>query len=157
MLSFLGEYDCKVDSKGRLKMPSGLKRQLHPDDQDKFVLSRGIEEHLNLYPLKEWNKMVAELNKLNPYVKKNREFVRYFLRGATELVLDSNDRLNLPNKLMEFAGLDKEAVLFAHGSKIELWSQERYNQLIDEEPGDFAELAEEVMGKINSQTTNNDD
>ena len=72
MLSFLGEYDCKVDSKGRLKMPSGLKRQLHPDDQDKFVLSRGIEEHLNLYPLKEWNKMVAELNKLNPYVKKNR-------------------------------------------------------------------------------------
>jgi MraZ protein len=101
--------------------------------------------------------MVAELNKLNPYVKKNREFVRYFLRGATELVLDSNDRLNLPKKLMEFAGLDKEAVLFAHGSKIELWSQERYNQLIDEEPGDFAELAEEVMGKINSQTTDNED
>ena len=65
MLSFLGEYDCKVDSKGRLKMPSGLKRQLHPDDQDKFVLSRGIEEHLNLYPLKEWN-IVRKRGQISP-------------------------------------------------------------------------------------------
>lgn len=157
MLSFLGEYDVKVDSKGRLKLPSGLKKQLHPDNQDKFVLSRGIEEHLNLYPLNEWNKMVAEINKLNPYVKKNREFVRYFLRGATELILDANDRLNLPKKLMDFAGLDKEIVLFAHGNKIEVWSKDRYNDIMEDEPLDFADLAEEVMGNINNQTTDNND
>lgn len=154
MIAFLGEYDCKVDAKGRLKLPSGLKRQLRPEDQDKFVLCRGIEQHLTLYPLSEWNKMVEEINKLNPYVKKNREFVRYFLRGATEMTLDGNDRLNLPKKLMEYAAIDKELILFAHGNKIEVWAEEAYNQLMDDEPGDFADLAEEVMGRINDK--NND-
>ena len=72
-------------------------------------------------------------------------------RGATELILDANDRLNLP-KNMDFAGLDKEVVL-AHGNKIEVWSKDRYNDIMEDEPLDFADLAEEVMGNINNQTT----
>lgn len=154
MLSFLGEYDVKVDAKGRLKLPSGLKKQLQPEDQGRFVLSRGIEQHLTLYPLGQWNKIVQEINKLNPYVKQNREFIRYFLRGATELSLDGNDRLNLPKKLMEYAGIAKDVILFAHGTKIEVWAQDLYDQMIDQEPGDFAQLAEEVMGNLNTNDDN---
>lgn len=150
MTRFLGEYDCKADAKGRILLPSGLKKQLPAEARETFVINRGFEKCLVLYPRNEWDMITNEINKLNTYVKKNREFIRYFFRGATELTLDSSNRLLLPKKLMQYAAIDKEMVLFGHTNKIEIWSVETYNNLISNEPDDFSDLAENVMGNIDN-------
>lgn len=148
MTRFLGEFECKLDAKGRLSLPSGLRKQLSPEAKDKFVLNRGFENCLALYPMNEWEKISAEVNQLNMYVKKNREFARYFYRGASELELDAAGRLLLPKRMSEYAGIDKDIILSAWHNKIEIWSKEKFEALLNDEPKDFASLAEEVMGKL---------
>lgn len=147
MSHFLGEYECKLDPKGRLMIPAGLKKQLSPEAQDRFVINRGFEKCLVLYPLNEWKVISDEVNSLNLYAKKNRDFARYFFRGATELALDGNSRILLPKSLLEYATIDKELVLFAYSNRIEVWSKAGYESMLGDEPEDFASLAEEVMGK----------
>lgn len=151
MINLLGEFECKVDSKGRFLLPASLKKQLESQAQDKFVVNRGFEKCLVLYPDKEWQKITTELNALNLYNKKNRDFVRYFYRGATELVPDTAARLLLPKSLMDYAGIDKDIVLFAFSNRIEIWAKESYDNLMTDEPESFSLLAEEVMGKINRE------
>jgi MraZ protein len=153
--NFIGEYECKVDPKGRVMLPAGLKKQISPAAQEKFVLNRGFEKHLNLYPMDEWQRISAEVNKLNLFVAKNREFLRRFNNGATELELDNTSRFLIPKKMMEYAGIEKDIVLFAYSNRIEVWSKQAYDKLMTEEAGeDFSSLAEEVMGKINSDNGN---
>jgi len=146
MLNFLGEYDCRLDEKGRIKMPAALIKQLPQDAQDKYVLNRGFEQHLILYPKSEWLIITEEINKLNAYERKVREFKRFFYRGATELSIDSSSRLLLPKSLLEWAKIDKDVILFAHTNIIEIWNKDLYDNLLSNEPQDFAELAEIVMG-----------
>ena len=108
MSQFLGEFECKVDPKGRIMLPAGLKKQLSPAAEGRFVINRGFEKCLVLYPLNEWQTISAEVNKLNLYNKKNRDFARYFFRGASELMLDGTNRLLLPKALTEYADIDKD-------------------------------------------------
>ena len=154
MTNFIGEFDCKLDAKGRLMLPSGLRKQLDPAAQERFVLNRGFEKCLVLYPKNEWEGISSEVNKLNQYVKKNREFIRYFYRGASELELDNTGRLLLPKRLLDYAGAAKEVVLFAYSNRIEVWDKKTYEGLLTDEPDDFADLAEEVMGKNQNNTGN---
>jgi len=149
MVQLLGEFDCKLDTKGRMMVPSGLKKQLPNVEQEGLVVNRGFEKHLVIYPKKVWEGIVEELSKLNQYEKKTREFIRFFTRGATELTLDASGRVNLPKSLLEFAGIESEVVLACQFDKIELWSKTAYDNLLDSEPEDFANLAEEVMGNKN--------
>ncbi|MEE1945112.1 division/cell wall cluster transcriptional repressor MraZ [Pedobacter sp. KR3-3] len=146
MIQLLGEFDCKLDQKGRLMVPSSLKKQLPNVEQEGLVINRGFEKHLVIYPKKVWEGIVAELSKLNPYEKKTREFIRFFTRGASELSLDASGRVLLPKSLLEFAGIAGDVVLACQFDKIEVWSKDAYDQLLDNEPENFANLAEEVMG-----------
>ncbi len=156
MTHLLGEFECKLDAKGRFMLPSALKRQLGGSDQERFVVNRGFENNLTLYPESEWIQISQEINSLNIYNKKNRDFVRYFFRGATELRLDPAGRLLLPRSLIEYGGIDKEIVLFAYGKRIEIWSKEAYVEMMANEPEDFSALAEEVMGKISQSSGGTD-
>lgn len=142
-----GEYECKLDAKGRLIIPAGLKKQLPAAAKDTFFINRGFEKCCVLYPSNEWETIAAEINKLSDYIKKEREFKRYFLRGASQLEMDSSSRVNLPKSLLEYAGATAEVVLLAYGNKIELWSKAGYEKMLSEEPEDFSALAEEVMSK----------
>jgi MraZ protein len=148
MLQFLGEFNCKLDEKGRLRLPAPLLKQLGDSMEAGFVLNRGFEKCMVLYPKSSWTAITQEIQKLNLYVKKNRDFVRFFFRGATELEIDSSQRLLLPKNLSEHAQIDKEVILFAYFDRIEIWSKEQYDLIMGDEPNDFADLAEEVMGKI---------
>src|SRR6195952_3924570 len=146
MSKFLGEFDCKLDAKGRMMIPVGLKKQL-PEAGDKgLVINRGFEKHLVIYTREEWDKIVGDLEKLNSYEKKTREFIRYFTRGASELTLDSAGRVLLPKALLEYAGIESDVVLSCQFNKIEVWAEAAYNAQLDNEPDNFARLAEEVMG-----------
>ena len=150
MTNFIGEFDCKLDAKGRLMVPSGLRKQLDPAANESFVINRGFEKCLVLYPKNDWERISSEVNQLNQYVKKNREFIRYFYRGATELSLDGNGRILLPKRLQEYGGVGKDVVLFAYSDRIEIWDKDTYENLLTDEPDDFANLAEEVMGGMNA-------
>ena len=154
MAGFIGEFHSTVDEKGRFLLPAGLKKQIPVREQKLFVVHRGIEKHLVMYTRKEWEKISEEVNELNLYVAKNREFIRMFNRGATEMEPDGTNRLLLPKSLMEYAGFDKDIVLFAYGSRIEVWSQRGYEKMLKSDTSSFAKLAEEVMGTRNKEGKN---
>lgn len=146
MYQLTGEYECKIDAKGRIKMPANLLRQLGTNGTYEFMVNRGFENHLMLYPKDVWEEKTKELNQLNIYIKKNRQAVRYFYRGATQITTDASDRILMPKSLIEYAGINKELVLFAYQDQVEIWAKEAYELMISEEPDDFSELAEEVFG-----------
>jgi MraZ protein len=146
MSHFLGEFECKLDAKSRMMIPSALKKQLPEAEKEGLVINRGFEKHLVIYTRKEWNKIVDDLSKLNAYEKKTREFIRYFTRGASELSLDASGRVLLPKNLLEYAGIGLDVVLACQFNKIEVWAQDAYDSQMDNEPENFAKLAEDVMG-----------
>ncbi|MFO8053962.1 MAG: division/cell wall cluster transcriptional repressor MraZ [Bacteroidales bacterium] len=146
MADIVGEYYCKLDTKGRLMVPSGLKKQLPPEANERFVANRGFERCIALYPQNEWELVSGKVKKLNRFNVKNREFQRYFFAGATRLSMDSSSRVLLPRPLLRYAGISRELVLFAYSDYIEIWDRETYENLLTTEPEDFANLAEQVMG-----------
>lgn len=148
MIGFLGEYEVTIDAKGRFLLPAGFKKQVPEEWGNQFVISRGIEKCLTLYPMKTWEPIYAEIAQLNDFDPKVREFQRLFLNGATQVELDAAGRLLIPQGLKEYAGLQKDVVLMGRGKKIELWDQARYKQLFESfSPEDFSRLAKEVMAK----------
>jgi len=153
MINLIGEYECRLDAKGRLVVPSGLKKQIPLEAEDRFVINRGFEKCLTLYPLNIWRIVSEEVNRLNLYVKMNREFVRFFFRGATELQLDGTHRILLPKTLLEYASIDKDVVLFAHGDRIEVWDKKLYEPQLQVDPELYSELAEQVMGHVTKQAS----
>jgi MraZ protein len=148
MTGFIGEFESTIDAKGRFLLPSGFKKQLPEGDNALFVLNRGFEKCLTLYPLQSWKPIFKEISQLNDFDPKVRSFRRYFLNGATQVELDSAGRLLLPKNLMEYAGLDKDIILASSLNKIEIWDKEKYQQFFDAiSPEAFSELASEVMQK----------
>ena len=147
MQGFHGEYEATVDAKGRFLLPGGLKKQL-PEGESRFILSRGFEKCLTLYPLKSWELIIAKISKLNDFDPKVRQFRRQFLGGATEIELDGAGRMLLPGKLREFAGLNKDIVLAAALDRFEIWDASKYTQLFEDfSPDAFSNLAQEVMAE----------
>lgn len=149
-IRLLGEYDCKVDAKGRMRMPSDLISQLTDvfEGTQEFVINRGFEKCLMVYPVPIWDKISVDVDNLNLYDKKNRDFVRYFYRGAQKVSLDSADRILVKERLLKYAGIDKEVTLMAYKDRIEIWDKGAYEGILDEEPDNFSDLAQEVLGNM---------
>jgi len=150
VVNLIGTYECKADAKGRLMLPSAIKKQLSGVLQSGFVLKRSVfQPCLELYPIEEWNVLMEKVNKLNRFVKKNNDFIRRFTAGVKIIELDVSGRMLIPKDLHSFAGISKEVVLSSSVNIIEIWDKNKYETAIDEATIDFAELAEEVMGNIN--------
>jgi MraZ protein len=136
MTGFLGEYEATVDPKGRFLLPAGFKKQLPEESNNLFVINRGFEKCLTLYPISSWEPIFTGISKLNDFDPKVREFRRYFLNGATQVELDSAGRLNLPKNLVSAV------------NKIEIWDKSKYTQFFETfSPEGFSSLANEVMNK----------
>ncbi|MBK9270176.1 MAG: division/cell wall cluster transcriptional repressor MraZ [Saprospiraceae bacterium] len=145
MYHLSGEYEVKLDDKSRLRLPSNLMKMLSPLQVKSFVINRGFEKCIILYPQDVWEEKTKEVNQLNPYNIKNREFARFFYRGATQVEPDASMRILLPKTLLEHADIDSDVMLLAYHNQIEIWSKEHYLKMIENEPSDFASLAEEVF------------
>lgn len=149
MVHLIGTYECKVDAKSRLMMSSAFKKQLAPVLQDGFVIKRAVfQPCLELYPMKEWNLMMAKISKLNRFVKKNNDFIRRFTAGVKMIDVDASGRILIPKDLCGFAGIEKQVVLSSAVNIIEIWDKDKYEKAIDDATSDFADLAEEVMGSF---------
>ena len=146
MTGFLGEFEATLDAKGRFLLPAGLKKQLPDEEGSLFVINRGFEQCLTLYPIKSWEPLFAEINKLNEFDPKARQFRRHFLNGATHVEPDSAGRLLIPPNLKEHASIEKDIVLVSAVNKIEIWDSKKYHQLFDSfSADDFSNLAKDVM------------
>jgi len=145
--NLIGEFECKLDDKGRIIFPSALKKQLAPEFQEKFVINRGFEGCLVIYPMDVWNEISSSVNKLNDFVEENRRFKREFNNGANVLLLDSQSRVVIPKILIPHASIDKEVILFAFGNRIELWDKAAYRKMMSMSSEEYSRLAEKVMGK----------
>lgn len=146
MANFIGEYELSIDAKGRFLLPAGFRKQFPKDASMEFVVSRGFEQCLNLYPIEEWNLLSEKINKLNDFNPKVRDFKRLFLNGANIVEADAAGRLLLTKALLEHAGIDKDMVLTAQGNKMEIWDKATHRAHIQSKMADFSDLANEVLG-----------
>lgn len=147
MTSFIGDYICKVDEKGRMLFPSAFKKQNKSASPNRYVLKKDIFEGcLVLYTMEEWERQNTLIRKnTNPYNREHNKFLREFYRGTAELVLDSNGRLLLPKRLLEMINASKELTLTGQDSRIEIWAKDVYDTHETDENA-FADLAEKILG-----------
>jgi MraZ protein len=146
-VAFLGEIVIKLDDKGRMRIPTALKEAMSDSAGSRFVINRGFENCLTLYPYDVWEVVKSKVDKLNTFNKEKREFVRQFYSGATQCTLDASDRINIPNQLLDFASMTKEVILTPVKNYYELWDAKKYNEIMSKADGSsFEELAERVMG-----------
>ena len=146
MIGFLGEFEATMDAKGRFLLPAGLKKQLPETEGGSFVINRGFEKCLTMYPKSSWEPIFENISKLNDFEPKVRAFRRFFLNGAIEMELDTAGRLLVPKNLMDHAELTKDIVLVSAVNKIEIWDKEQYQSLFASFSNEaFSELAAQVM------------
>lgn len=146
MTSFLGEFEATLDTKGRFLLPAGFKRQIPEGESTRFVINRGFEKCLSLYPMQSWQPLYDKISTLNDFDPKVREFRRYFLNGATIVEPDAAGRLLIPQNLKDYAGLEKDIVLASAVTKLEIWAKDQYQKFFEAyAPDDFSALAQMVM------------
>ena len=147
MATFIGDYTCKIDAKGRIILPSAFNKQLPASAPDHFVVRRDIFEHcLVLYSIDDWNRQLERIrSSINPYNREHNLFLRNFFKGTAELILDSSNRLLIPKRLLELAGINRDVVLAGQDGRIEIWAADQYEK-IDMATDDFANLAEKLLG-----------
>ena len=147
MINILGTYECTADSKGRIMLPSPLKKQISSVLKDGFVVKRSVfNKCLEIHPMSEWNKIVDQVNKLNRFVKKNNDFIRSYMSGLKVVEVDGAGRFLIPKDLYLFADLQKELVLSSSVNMIEIWDKDKYEASVAETLVGFGNLAEDVMG-----------
>jgi len=152
--NIIGTYECKVDVKGRLMFPVAFKGQLEKVLSKGFVIKRSIfRKCLELYPMEEWDLESKRINSLNRFRKKNVDFIRKFMAGVKSVELDSTGRLLIPKDLITYSDIKKEIVLASVVNKIEIWDKSEYEKAVDYDPDEFADLAEEVMGDVETEPT----
>ena len=133
----MGEYNHTIDAKGRLIVPAKFREILG----DEFVVTKGLDNCLFVYPNDEWQKFEEKLQTL-PLTNKNaRQFTRFFLAGAASVEVDKQGRILLPSVLRECAGMAKDVVLVGVASRIEIWSRDRWNESISTYDDDMDEVA----------------
>ncbi|SFI26351.1 division/cell wall cluster transcriptional repressor MraZ [Halpernia frigidisoli] len=150
MNQFIGTYECKIDDKGRLKVPSSLVKQMATFTDGTFIVKRSVfQACLEVYPPNAWEKVMSKINGLNRFIKKNADFIRLFTAGVKMVEFDSAGRLQISKDLTTFANLTKEIVITSAGEIFEIWDKESYEKVIYGSDIDFAALAEDVMGTLN--------
>ncbi len=138
---FMGEYHHNVDDKGRMIIPSRFREGLGAS----FVITRGMDGCLFIYPMDEWERLEKKLKSL-PFTKKDaRAFTRFFFSGAAECELDKQGRTSIPSTLRHYAGLTKECVVIGVSTRVEIWSKERWDEYFEESQESFSEIAENIV------------
>lgn len=138
---FMGEYNHTIDTKGRLIIPSKFRETLG----DNFIVTKGLDGCLFVYDNDEWKVFEEKLKTLPLMSKESRKFVRFFLAGAANVEADKQGRILLPTVLREFAALDKDVVLAGVGTRIEIWSKDKWEEASEyEDMDDIAEHMSEL-------------
>lgn len=137
----MGEYRHNIDEKNRLVIPSKFREALG----NNFVVTRGIEKCLFVYPMNEWDKITNKLASL-PFTKSDaRKFTRFFLSAAEEKELDKSGRVGLSNAHLEYANINRECVIIGTNDRVEIWSLESWTNFLSENEDSLSDIAENLF------------
>jgi MraZ protein len=146
---FVGSDKYSVDAKGRINIPSSYKKLLSEECKDTFILVRGLVANIDVYPIDLWNSEVRpRIDQLDDYDVEQATLKRMFLELASECTLDSQSRLLVPRRLLEFAKIEKEVFIIGQDKKIEFWNPDTYAAQIGAVTKSFAELAKLYLKPI---------
>ncbi len=137
---FMGEYHHNIDEKGRMIIPSKFRVELG----EKFILTRGLDNCLFIYPQKEWEHIIEKYKKL-PNIKEARNFMRFFLSGAVECELDKQGRIKIPGPLVKYASLIKDCIVIGVNDRLEIWSKDSWDNFIIENEDNLSEMADSLF------------
>jgi MraZ protein len=146
MAGFKGQAEYSVDQKGRVAIPAKMRNALNPEAKNTFTVTRGFEQCIFVYPLDRWERMEAEMEELNIYRSQTRNFIRSVLMYAEEVTLDAQGRVGIPKRLLQFAGVEGEALIIGALDHIEIWNPDSFQDFQAEKMEDYETLAEKVMG-----------
>lgn len=147
MSSFKGSYQHSVDSKGRINIPKKFKKNVSSEASDTFVVTRGFEQCLFVYPLDEWDLLEEAIRQLSPTNPKHRFFTRTLLKPATESKLDKQLRVTVPKELLQFAGIENEVLILGVLNHLELWNPKMYEEYEKAQPDSYEDVAQTVLQK----------
>mgnify|MGYP002661299188 FL=1 len=137
----MGEFTCKVDNKGRMMLPSKFRDEL---GEQEFVITRGLDNCIDLFPIGEWKNIEDKLKKLQTTNSKHRAYQRFVMSAATKTEFDNQGRLNIPTSLMEHAQIDKKIIVTGMNNKIEIWSEESWKKYIQNTGESIEDLVDEI-------------
>jgi MraZ protein len=147
MSSFKGSYAYSVDSKGRFNIPAKLRKYVSPDANDTFVITRGYEKCLFVYPLDEWARLEQSIRLLSATSPKHRYFTRTLLEYATELQLDGQSRITIPKELLQLAAIESEVLILGVLERIEVWNPKVYGEYRNSQAESYEDIAQTVLQK----------
>ncbi len=155
MATFIGDYPCRVDVKGRIVLPSAFKRQAAIAADDRFVVRKDVFENcLVLFTSGDWDIQLEKIRRhINPYNREHNMFLRNFFKGTAEVVPDGNNRLLIPRRLLDSVAIERDTILAGQDGRIEIWSEKLYGRTAMQ-PDDFADLAEKLLGGSPEQNEN---
>jgi MraZ protein len=146
--SFYGSYRHALDTKGRVSIPSEMRKA----SGDVFVLTRGFEECLNLYPVEEWEKVERELKDLRTTSRQARYYVRQMMATVRRVVVDGHGRITIPQGHRELAGIENEVLVNGVLEHIELWNPERYEKYTQGYDESYEDVAETIWKHVKGRT-----
>lgn len=144
---FVGNYKHSIDNKGRVAIPAKMRKFMSPEAQQSFMVIRGTQKCIDLFPLDVWQKITKDIQKLGYYNEEDAEFLRQYLSNATLETMDSQSRIPIPKVLLDYAGINKEVVIAGMMDKIEIWNVEDYEKKLSESTQSFAQIAQKVMNR----------
>ena len=142
---FKGQELYSLDSKGRVNIPAKMRRSLSPEAQDTFVVTRGVDRCIVAYPLDEWRKYEERFARLNQYDEQERFFLRMILAWSEEVQLDAQQRIMLPRRLLEFAGIENKVTIVGVVDHIEFWNPEEFERYLSGFAQSYEQVAAQVM------------
>lgn len=142
---FRGQFTYLMDSKGRIAIPAKLRKHISAEANDTFVITRGLSNCIDLYPLDEWQKIEEKLLGLNSFQPDDARFIRMISQYATDDVMDVQSRIMVPAALINYAKIEKEVLIIGALKKIEIWNPKIYNEYLNQSPQSYEEIAAKVM------------
>ena len=146
--TFIGEYAYALDSKGRVNIPAKFRQALSKDNKNTFVITRGMDSCIWVYPLTQWQIIETDLRNLSSLSIIHRTFVRNTARYASPSTYDKQGRITLSPSLIEYAGLEKDVQIIGMINKMEIWNPIELNrtdkQTIKIDPAAYDDLAEKI-------------
>ena len=147
--SFTGEYNNSLDDKNRLNIPAKFRKALDPVNDRTFVLTRGFDQCLLLYPLNEWQEVETQLSQLSSIRSRDRDFVRAITRHATPIQYDGQGRIQIPEALILFSKLQKDVNIIGMIKKIELWDPAVFNKQDSQDGSIIDKYFDDLANEIN--------
>jgi len=145
MSSFKGSYSYSVDAKGRINIPSKLRRYISPDANETFVITRGYEQCLFIYPLDEWMNLEQSIRHLSPSNSQHRFFTRTLLQYAIDCQLDAQSRISVPKELLQFGGIEDQVLILGVLERIELWNPRTHENYLRSQTESYEDVAQKVF------------